>query len=115
MRIRTALPAAAVFLVAFPALAQKTDLILLFNGDHVTCEIRSYDSGRLQVKTDIASDIAIKWNKIVSITSSKRFEVETTDGVTHYGTIAPSTPPGKLVIVEGGSSTEVDFMSVVRI
>src|SRR5262245_10436514 len=115
MRIRTALPAAAVFLVALPALAQKTDVIVLFNGDRVTCEIRSYDAGRLQVKTDIASDIQVKWNKIVSITSDKRFEVETTDGRVHYGTLAPSTPPGKLVVVEDGASQEIDFMSVVRI
>jgi len=116
MRIRTALSAAAVcFLAASTALAQKTDLILLFNGDHVTCEIRSYDAGRLQVKTDIASDIAIKWNKIVSITSSKRFEVETTDGLTRYGSLAPSEPPGRLAIVTDGATETVDFMSVVRI
>ncbi len=116
MRIRTALGLAAVcFLVASAGLAQKTDVILLFNGDRVTCEIRSYDDGRLQVKTDIASDIAIKWNKIVSITSDKRFEVETTDGAVHYGTLAPSTPPGRLVVVEDGTSEEVEFLSVVRI
>ena len=55
MRIRTALSRAAVcLLVASPVLAQKTDVIVLFNGDRVTCEIRSYDAGRLQVKTDIA-------------------------------------------------------------
>lgn len=116
MRIRAALFLAAVcLLVASPAVAQKTDVIVLFNGDRVTCEIRSYDSGRLQVKTDIASDIAIKWNKIVSITSNKQFEVETTDGLTHYGTLAPSTPPGQLVIAADRASDTVDFMSVVRI
>ena len=116
MRIRTALSrAAACLLFASPALAQKTDVIVLINGDRVTCEIRSYDAGRLQVKTDIASDIAVKWNKIVSITSDKRFEVESTDGRVRYGTLAPSTPPGKLAVVEDGTSDEVDFMSVVRI
>src|SRR5262252_4388847 len=115
MRIRTALPAAAVFLVAFPALAQKTDVIVLFNGDRVTCEIRSYDAGRLQVKTDIASDINVKWNKIVSITSSKEYEIETTDGFVHYGTLAPSDPPGKLRVVSEAETEDLDFMSVVRI
>ena len=115
MRIRTALPAAAAFLLAFPALAQKTDVIVLFNGDHVTCEIRSYDAGRLQVKTDIASDISVKWNKIVSITSSKEFEIETTDGFVHYGTLAPSDPPGKLGVVSQAETESLDFMSVVRI
>jgi Protein of unknown function, DUF481 len=115
MRIRTALSAAAVCLVALPALAQKTDVILLFNGDHITCEIRSYDAGRLSVKTDIASDISVKWNKIVSITSSKEFEIETTDGLTHYGNLAPSDPPGKLRVVSEAETEDLDFMAVVRI
>ncbi len=116
MRIGAALSAAGVcLLVASAALAQKTDVIVLFNGDRVTCEIRSYDAGRLQVKTDIASDIAIKWNKIVSITSNKQFEVETTDGLVHYGSLAPSTPPGKLAVVADRAATEIEFMSVVRI
>jgi Protein of unknown function, DUF481 len=117
MRIRTALPAAAVFLVlvSVPALAQKTDVIELFNGDHVTCEIKSYSQGRLVVSTDIASDISVKWNKIVSITSDKVFEIETTDGLVHYGTLAASTPPGKLDVVSASGTESLDFMSVVRI
>ena len=71
MRLRTAVPAAGLLLLALaaPALAQKTDVIVLFNGDRVTCEIRSYSAGRLSVKTDIASDISVKWNKITSIAS----------------------------------------------
>ena len=117
MRIRTALPVAAVCLLASaaPALAQKTDVIVLFNGDRVTCEIRSYDAGRLSVKTDIASDINVKWNKIISITSVKDFEIETADGFTHYGKLAPSDPPGKLRVVSEAETEDLDFMSVVRI
>jgi hypothetical protein len=117
MRIRTALSVAAVCLLASaaPALAQKTDVIVLFNGDRVTCEIRSYGSGRLSVKTDIASDINVKWNKIVSITSDKQFEIETTDGFVHYGTLAPSDPPGRLAVVSEAETEVLDFLSVVRI
>ena len=117
MRIRVALFAAAVCILAASstALAQKTDVILLFNGDRVTCEIRSYSAGRLSVKTDIASDISVKWNKIVSITSSKQFEIETADGFTHYGSLAPSDPPGKLRVVSEAETEDLDFLAVVRI
>ena len=117
MRIRVALPAAIVCILAASsaALAQKTDVIVLFNGDRVTCDIRSYDAGRLSVKTDIASDISVKWNKIVSIESSKEFEIETTDGFTHYGTLAPSDPPGKLRVVSAAETEDLDFLAVVRI
>ncbi|HWZ85385.1 MAG TPA: DUF481 domain-containing protein [Thermoanaerobaculia bacterium] len=117
MRLRTALPAACLLLVLFapPALAQKTDVIVLANGDRVTCEIKSYSLGRLTVSTDIASDISVKWNKIQAITSDKRFEIETTDGVMHYGKLAPSTPPGKLDVVSATGTESLAFMAVVRI
>jgi len=117
MRIRVALPTAVVWILAASssALAQRTDVIVLFNGDRVTCEIRSYSAGRLSVKTDIASDISVKWNRIVSITSSKQFEIETADGFVHYGTLAPSDPPGKLRVVSEAETEDLDFLSVVRI
>jgi hypothetical protein len=117
MRLRRAIPAAGLFLsvLAAPALGQRTDTIVLINGDHVTCEIKSYNLGRLTVGTDIASDISVKWNKIQSITSDKQFEIETTDGLVHYGTLAPSTPPGRLDVVSASGSETLDFMAVVRI
>ena len=104
-----------LFALAGAALAQKTDVIVLFNGDHVTGEIKSYAAGRLSVETDIGSDLSLKWNRITSITSDKQFEIETTDGGYHYGGLAPSTPPGKLVVVSEGKATELGFLSVVRI
>jgi hypothetical protein len=116
MSLLKAFSAAAVWLLAAPAaLAQKTDVIVLFNGDHITGEIKSYNAGRVILDTDIASDISIKWNKIISITSDKVFEAQTSDGLYHYGTLAPSTPPGKLVIVSDGKTESVEFLDVVRL
>lgn len=98
-----------------PALAQRTDVIELFNGDRVTGEIKSYSDGRITFGTDIASDLSLKWNRIISITSDKQFEVENTEGTYFYGTLAPSTPPGKLAIVTASGTVTVEFLSVVRI
>ena len=98
-----------------PALAQKTDVIEMFNGDHVTGEIKSYSAGRITFGTDIGSDLSLKWNRIVSITSPKEFEIETTDGRYIYGTLAPSTPPGKLAVVSASGTETLEFLSVVRI
>lgn len=105
-----------LFALAGTALAQKTDVIVLFNGDHVTGEIKTYATGRLSVETDIGSDLSLKWNRITSITSDKQFEIETTDGTYYYGSLAPSTPPGKLAVVSEESGThELGFFDVVRI
>jgi hypothetical protein len=98
-----------------PALAQRTDVIELFNGDRVTGEITSYSAGRVAMKTDIGSDLSIKWNRIISVTSAKEFEVETTEGKYLYGTLAPSTPPGRLTVVSASGTETLEFLSVVRI
>ncbi len=117
MKWRRALSLAGLclFAPAGAALAQRTDVIVLFNGDHVTGEIKSYATGRLTVETDIGSDLSLKWNRITSITSDKQFEVETTDGAYYYGSLAPSTPPGKLAIVSAGGTRELGFLDVVRV
>jgi hypothetical protein len=111
-RIRSATLAAAIFAAAASAFAQKDDVIVLVNGDRVTGEIKTYYEGRLTVDTSHSSWIKVKWSLIESITSDKQFDVETTDGVHHYGTLAPSDPPGQLTIVSGPQTVTVGFFDV---
>src|SRR4029077_17843400 len=99
-------------LAASPVLAQKTDVIELQGGDRITGEIKSYDQGRLTVDTSHSSWIKIKWSLVVSITSDKIFDVETVDGVHHFGSLAPSEPAGELTILEGTGATTVAFFDV---
>jgi uncharacterized protein DUF481 len=94
------------------ASAQKTDIIMLENGDRITGEIKSYSQGRLTVDTSAVSYVKIKWSKIVSIQSDKLFDLQTIDGVRRFGTLAPSDPPGKLVIVTVSGSVTLDFFEV---
>jgi hypothetical protein len=103
------------FGAAATARAQKTDVLTLTNGDRITGEIRSYLNGRLTVDTDHSGFVTIKWNRIVSILSSKQFDVETTDSLHHYGSLAPSEPPGKLVVVFEGGSLTIGFLDVFQI
>ncbi|HET7453497.1 MAG TPA: DUF481 domain-containing protein [Thermoanaerobaculia bacterium] len=94
--------------------APSKDFIELVNGDRVSGNIRSYKEGRLNVADFSGSDLSIKWNKILSIRSVKEFEVETADGNHHFGSLAASDPPGKLVVVGAGGGTEtLDFFDVV--
>lgn len=109
---RGALLALALLVPGAPLLAQKTDVIVLVNGDQVTGEIKSYASGRLTVDTSHSSWIKVKWSLIASIASDKQFDVETTDGLHHYGALAPSDPPGRLTIVSGPQTVTVDFFDV---
>jgi hypothetical protein len=107
--------ALALFAAATTLFAQKTDVITLANGDKVTGEIKSYASGRLTVDTSHSSWIKVKWSLITSITSDKLFDIETIDGVHHYGTLAPSDPLGKLSIVSDAETVTVGFFEVFEL
>jgi hypothetical protein len=98
-----------------PVANRATDVVEMKNGDRITGEIKSYEEGRLFVSAP-EGDINIKWNKIQSIRSSKVFEIETTTGDHYLGTLAPSDPPGRLLLVVAGASPRAfDFFDVVRI
>lgn len=112
---RASLLSGALLLLAFPVLAQKTDVVETTAGDHFTGEIKSYSEGRLLVASRDAGDVKIKWNRIVNIRSAKLFDVELTDGTRLLGSLAPSTPPGKLVIVQESGPVTLDFTAVVRL
>jgi hypothetical protein len=111
-RVGTILVALGLCVIAAPALAQKTDAITLLNGDRVTGEIKYYKQGRITIDTSHSGWISIKWNKILSVESDKLFDVETIDGVHHFGSLAPSDPPGKLTLILGPQTLTVSFFEV---
>jgi Protein of unknown function, DUF481 len=119
---RPALRAATAALVillaaATPALAARTDIIVLRNGDHITCEIVQMRQGKLQAKTDDAGTLSIEWDKIVSITTADQYEVLMRDGSNFLGRFRPG-PPGSLELVAGAGVAPVvmaDIASFTRI
>ncbi len=117
MRLPRALPVAVLLFLALAgtALAQKTDLIVLVNGDQVTGEIKSYSEGRLTVDTFGTGIVSVKWNRIRSVSSDKQFEIQTADQAYHYGMLAPSTPPGSLDIVGEETTKTIEFLDVIRL
>jgi hypothetical protein len=98
--------------LAAVARAQKTDVIVLANGDRVTGEIKYYKQGRITIDTSHSGWISIKWNKILSVESDKMYDVETVDGVHHFGSLAPSDPVGQLTIALGPRTLTVSFFEV---
>ncbi|HET9793774.1 MAG TPA: DUF481 domain-containing protein [Thermoanaerobaculia bacterium] len=94
--------------------ADSIDVVEMKNGDRISGEIKSYSEGRLFVSAP-EGDINVKWNKIVSIRSVKQFEIETTAGLHHFGSLAASDPPGRLLLRTGSGSLTIDFFDVVRI
>ena len=113
---RSTLPAAAALLVlwAAPAFAQKTDVVILRNGNEITGEIKKLDKGKLEYSTDDMGRINIEWDKIFHLTSNHYFEVEQQSGAKHFGQLRRTDEPGELVVVLTRPVT-LPMSSVVRI
>ena len=92
----------------------KTDIVVLENGDQVTCEIQSLTRGKLRVKTDDMGTIDIEWDKIASLTGKGLFEIEDLGGHLYHGPLETVSERGLRVTTTTGTET-VPLPSVVRI
>jgi hypothetical protein len=104
---------AGLVCVAPAAAAPKTDVIVLENQDRITCEIRQFIRGRVSVKTDAFDTISIYWERILEMTSTQIFEVETTAGDTYYGQLS-SPAPRRLTVGTAPASIELAMAEIVR-
>jgi hypothetical protein len=78
-----------VLLLSVPLLArEKSDVILMDNGDRFTGEIKGLDSGVLFVSFDyIDGTSSIQWSKVHHLESKQLFVVKTEDGTVYSGTL----------------------------
>ena len=60
-----------IFLLGYsPLFAEKTDAVVLVNGDRITGDIKKLERGKLEFKTDDMGSVYIDWTKITKITSN---------------------------------------------
>ncbi len=71
----------------------KTDVVILKNGDHVTGEIKSLERGKMSLSTDSMGTLSIEWEDVAQVTSQWVFEVETEMGLRTVGSLSPATEP----------------------
>jgi hypothetical protein len=83
---------------AGPLTAQKSDTLLLRNGDRIVGEISSLEDGLLEYKTDNVGTIKVKWDRVVRLTSRHYYEVETRSGGRYFGTLTPTDSAGYLAV-----------------
>jgi hypothetical protein len=100
---------------AATAEAAKTDLVVLQNGDQITCEVTILERGKLQVKTDAMGTVDVEWDKVRALTASGLFEVEDLQGRLYLGSLRPGAAEGQIEVVGSAGSTTLELLSVVRI
>ncbi len=93
---------------------EKTDIVILKNGDRITCEVKSLSRGMLTVKTDSMGTVDIKWPDVDKITTKYLFTVQDTTGQIYVGSLRAATDNGR-VKVEGPAPAEnLEHLAVVQ-
>jgi len=113
--VLAAIAAAGLLLLALPAHAARTDIVILQNGDHITGEIKKLGFGKMEYKTDDMDNIYIEWEKIDHISSVNRFEIVDTYGIRRWGSIGRTETPGEMAVNTSVGADTLDLLSVVRI
>jgi len=108
-------------IVATPLFArEKTDVLVMKNGDHLTCEIKGLSEGVLYVSFDyILSTQSVQWSKVAYIQSKQLFIVKTEDGTVYTGTLSTAETeekrPLQIQVVEpSGEETVLPRPQVVE-
>ena len=98
----------------------KTDVLVMKNGDHITCELVSLSKGQLQIKTDYTLDtVTVNWELVERIDSTQLFHVELVSGDTHSGAIkqelVQATDRRVVQVSEDSKTFKVDHDEIVVI
>jgi hypothetical protein len=106
----------AMISVIHPASArEKTDVVLLKNGNRITCQIQSLARGMLTVKTDPMGTIQIKWPDVEMMTSKSYFTVEDASGQFYVGSLQAAADKGHVDVAGSRGASNLDNMSIVQI
>ena len=103
MAIRKTVLLLAVTLVVAPLHArEKADVIVMKNGDKITCEVKGLSSNTLYISVDyILNTLSVDWTKVDHIDSKQLFLVKTEDGTVYTGSLStPETPAGRPLQIE---------------
>src|ERR1700678_3701562 len=98
-----------IFLFTLPLFARdKTDVIVMKNGDRFTCEIRQLSAGVLSIKLSYAEGtIAVQWSEVARIESTQLFLVQTEAGAVYTGKLSTTSATGDRAIgIEVASAPE---------
>ncbi|MEJ2385096.1 MAG: DUF481 domain-containing protein [Xanthomonadales bacterium] len=86
-----------VFLLCLVALltspiawAEKTDIVVLKNGDKITGEVKGLERGKLEFSTDSMGTVSIEWEDIQTVISSTGQAIELANGQRFYGPLQKS-------------------------
>lgn len=91
-----------VLFMGIPLYARdKTDVIVMANGDHLTCAVKALNEGTLYVSLDyVVGTVSVQWSRVDHIESKQLFIVKTADGSVYTGTLSSTSQAGRPVEIQ---------------
>ena len=93
----------------------KSDVVMLRNGDRLSGDIVSLEFGILTLKTDNMSTLSIEWPAVRSVHSKFAFAIERRDGSKYDGVITTSEDGADLVVESAAGTLRIPMAEVERI
>lgn len=113
--MRTRLVVTTVLLLILHHAAANADVVQVTNGDRINGSVSRLERGRLAFATDAAGTISIAWAEVVTLTSTRTFDVELAGGARHSGSIA-SPSDGRLTVqTASGATPPIEMKEIIRI
>ncbi len=94
---------------------QKTDSLRLRNGDWVVGDLRDMARGIVTFKTDAMSTIYVKWPRVLTAATGKRFQIYLDDERRYLGSLQASETLGRVLVQADRDTFEVATQSVVEL
>jgi len=91
---------------------EKTDVLVMTNGDRMTCEVKGLDAGVLYVSFDyIDGTASVDWSKVASLESNQLFVVKTQAGDVYTGRLkTPETSDNRPVKIQVASPQQEETL-----
>lgn len=98
-----------------PALAAKTDILVLKNGDRITGEMKKLERGRLRFSTNSIGTIYVEWKDVQTLVSNEYHRFRLSSGQLFYGTVSDAGGPGTLTVPGERGTTALPTLDFVGI
>jgi Protein of unknown function, DUF481 len=109
MSIRGAVILCSALFLTAPLLAREsTDVIVMKNGDRITCQVKGLNGGVLYVSPSyILGTISVDWKQVARLESKQLFIVKTENGSVYSGTLnTAETPAGDPMRIQVGETPQ---------
>ncbi len=95
--------------------AQKSDTLVLNNGDRITGEIKELSLGYLKYSTDDAGTLQVKWIRIAFLESKNQFDISTSKGNRYFGALGRGDSAGYVKILSYTDTVQLPLSALVEI